>query len=216
MELKEPLIPRVMKSLVARRDRLLVACEKYGGRAYRFIRGASRGIWSSYRRRIWNRFARNAEGSLTWVRAGLTTLATILFVWAIPTMVHAVWQTALLATTFRESQVFLTSHEEIDPFGEVHSAYGCGKYPCDDGDALYFRAESTVVNTLYALFTRGSAYYAEEIVGVISPGVNACTVRSYGFRIKMLIRRGIYPTILYAVCEPWAEPVRGPGSAAEP
>jgi hypothetical protein len=165
---------------------------------------AAIGRW--YRDSIWMRFAENADGERTPKRMAGTIAATLLVLWMLPSAFLATWQIGLMATTWKsQEEIFLTSAEEIDPDGEVHSIRGCRVIPCGEKDAIYFRVRSSWMHDIYAFSTRGYMFYPEEVASVVAPGVNQCTVTSYGIRVRALMRGwGIYPDMLDATCTPYA------------
>lgn len=165
---------------------------------------AAIGRW--YRDRVWKRFTRNADGERTPKRIAATLFTTLLVLWMIPSALLATWQVGLMATTWKsQEEIFLTSAEEIDPEGEIHSIRGCRNIPCGEKDAIYFRVRSSWMHDVYAMKTRGYFFYPEEVASVVAPGVNKCTVTSYGIRVRALMRGwGIYPDMLDATCTPYA------------
>lgn len=204
MSRQEPLLVRVTTGMEQRRDRLVAFYNRRARGPVRFFLGAALGIANRYKRWIWNRWARNAEGRYTWKRVGATVMATLFLLWIIPSMILTVWQAGLMATTWKDEVVFLTNSEEVDPIGEVHSIRGCRNIPCTESDAIYYRVRASWMHDLYALKKRQHFFYPEEVAGVVAPGVNRCEVSSYGIRVRALMRGwGIYPDMLNAICTPY-------------
>lgn len=204
MPTKEPLLVRMTTGMETRRDSVVAFYNRRARGPLRFFLGAALGIANRYKRWVWNRFSKNAAGRYTWKRVGATVFATLFFLWLIPSMILTVWQGGLMATTWKNEVVFLTSAEEVDPDNEVHSIRGCRAIPCRESDAVYYRVRSSWMHNGYALLDRGHMFYPEEVAGVVAPGVNRCQVVSYGVRIKALMRGwGIYPDMLDAECTPY-------------
>lgn len=173
---------------------------------WRVVSAPFRWIWRVYSRQIWNRFARNRDGRVTPKRAGWTVLGTVIFLAIMPTVLHLGWQVALFQTTWKDEVIYLTSAEEIDPENEIHSIRGCRQLPCAESDSVYFRVRSSVLHDAHAMWTKGHRFYPEEVAGVVAPGVNRCEVRSYGIRVKALMRGwGIYPDMVDAICVPYTD-----------
>lgn len=201
---REPLLVRITTGVESRRDRLVDFYNRRARGPLRLVLGLGLGIAKRYQRWIWNRFARNKAGRYTGKRIAATLLMTAFLLWLIPSMLLTVWQAGLMATTWKDEVVFLTSAEEVDPLSEVHSIRGCRAIPCRESDAIYYRVRSSWMHDGYALLKRGHMFYPEEVAGVVAPGVNRCEVTSYGIRIKALMRGwGIYPEMLDAVCTPY-------------
>lgn len=170
------------------------------GGIVRVIRGTSR----FYRNSVWNRFAKNREGKTTGKRATATLAGTVMVLWMIPAAVTAVWQSALMMTTWKEEVIFLTQAEEIDAAEGIHSVRGCRAMPCGDSDAVYFRVRDTFLHDVYSYKNRGHSFRPEEVAGVIPPGVSKCTTSSYGIRSRMF---RIFPDLMDATCTPYNEAV---------
>lgn len=155
-----------------------------------------------YRRRIWQRFARKADGSFGKRRVSAILFGTVFALYMIPTMLFACWQGALMFTTWETETLYLTNSEEV---GEDEFAIrGCRAIPCSEADATYFRVNTSLMHNLFAYSTRGNAFYPDYTASVVAPGVNSCDVISYGIRIKALMRGwDVYPWLLDAVCVPY-------------
>jgi len=180
----------------------------------KWIIGIVMGIVSWYRRRVWTRFARNKEGQMTTRRVSATVALTIFVLWMLPAAVLSVWQAGLMAATYKVEKVYLTNAEEVDPDGEVHSIRGRRTIEGKESETIYFRVRASWMHDWWAFAKRGHFFYPEEVAGVVAPGLNECTVTSYGIRIRALMRGwGIYPDMLDAVCRPMS--VAGDGGSAD-
>lgn len=161
-------------------------------------------VW--YKRRVWDRWARNPQGRVTALRGSLTAALTVIVFWMIPGIIGTAWNAGLMVTTWEEERVFLTATEEIDPENDVHSVRGCESFPCTEKQAVYYRVSRNALHDGYALAKRGYFFYPEEVASVVAPGVNDCQVTSYGIRVRALMRGwGIYPHLLNAICVPYNE-----------
>ena len=159
-------------------------------------------IASWWHARIWRRWAWR-EGRLVRWRAAAVIGLTALLLWMTPSFVGWTTRAILMAATIRTEQVKLTVSQEVDAQDDIHSIKGCSSFPCDNAQAVYYRVRGNFVHDIYALATRGEKFYAEEVASVVVPGVNDCTVVSYGLRIRALRRGwGVYPNILSATCTP--------------
>jgi hypothetical protein len=163
-------------------------------------------LFGWYKRRIWDRTTRNAAGVQTGKRIGFTLAGTALGLYILPTVIVSVFSAVLLLTTMRTEEVFLNSSEEIDPAGDVHNIKGCTAIRCSEQNSVYYHVRPDFVHDVYA-WTKGRwAFYPDNVAAVVAPGVNSCTVTSYGFRMRLLRGWGIYPDILDATCEPYMAP----------
>ena len=168
-----------------------------------FLLGIVVGILRFYRNKIWLRFARNKEKRYTKTRVSAVLTATVLAFFLIPNLIHMGWQGTLMAFTMRTEDVYLTNVEEIDPLNEVHSVRGCRSLTCSESDTVYYRVASSWAHKIYSYTTRRDNFVPEEVAGVVAPGINRCTVTSYGIRVKALMRGwGIYPNMIQGVCTP--------------
>lgn len=205
MRLIDPGFARAFAWTMAQKEALVSFYDRRARRPINFILRVALGIVKSYKNRIWDRFAKR-DGSISPKRAGWTIFATLFAIWMIPSVMLFSWQVALMATTIQHDVVHLTDSKEIDPLDEIHSIKGCRAIPCRESDAVYYRAQSTLLHDLYSLIKFGHRYFPEDVAGVVAPGVNRCEVISYGIRVKALMRGwGVYPHLLNAVCTPWTE-----------
>ena len=161
-------------------------------------------LW--YKTRVWDRFARDAQGKTTAKRAGFTLLGTLVALWLLPGFIGSAVQGALMATTWQgEETVYLIDSQEIDPDGDVHAIRGCRSLPCTESNSLYFRVRPDLAHTLYSLLAQGDFFYPDLTASVVTPGLNRCTVTSYGVRMRVLRGWGYYPDLLNATCTPLSE-----------
>lgn len=164
-------------------------------------------IWRFYKTRIWDRFARNDEGRVTQKGASLTFVATLFALYMIPSVLLLGWQGVLMATTMKEEVVYLTDSAEIGPDEEIFNVRGNTKPVSTPDNALYYRVRPTLMHTIYSWIVYHQPFYPEDIASV-APGLNKCTVVSYGFRSRILVRSRwkIYPDLLWSECVPYSEP----------
>lgn len=157
-----------------------------------------------YKRRVWDRWAVNASGKVTALRAAITAIITASVIWCVPAVIATAWNAGLMLTTWKVETVFLTATEEIDPDNDVHSVRGCVSFPCTEKEAVYYRVSRNALHDVYSLTKRGYFFYPEEVASVVAPGVNKCEVTSYGIRLRAMMRGwGVYPHLLNAVCAPF-------------
>ena len=158
---------------------------------------------SSVYMKIWKKLVYK-NGSFGRARAGLTIIATCVFVWLIPNLLFIGYQTAMFGATARMNEaIYLTNSQEIDPEDNVHSIKGCTALPCTEENAVYYRVRTTSFHQLYSILTKGSMFYPDLTASVVAPGYNECIVDSYGIRFKTLMRTyDIYPDMLDAICKP--------------
>lgn len=173
-------------------------------------------VFGWYKRRIWDRYTRGADGKQTGKRLGLTFAGTAVFLWFLPDIIVGTFSTALIATTLHTETAFLTQTEEIDPAGDVHSIKGCRAIPCSEADAIYYRVRPDLAHSAYSWITTGGPFFPDLTASVVAPGVNKCTVTSYGFRMRLLRGWGVYPDMLDATCEPYNAPTLEAAPAAQP
>lgn len=120
-----------------------------------------------------------------------------------------VWHAGLYAATSRVDEiVYLSNAQEIIPEQNLFSVQGCEAsfagedFSCSEEESLYFRIEPTEFAQVWSLLYRGNFFYPDYIAAPIAPGWQRCTITSYGFRMKTMIRRWeIYPELLSAKCE---------------
>lgn len=220
MSINKAPLARLQDWAMTKFDAVKALYEKRASGPVGFVLRLSGWIGQTYNAKVWQRFAKNADGKYTQKRFISTVLGTFLALWLLPSAVLTGWQIGLSQLTWQNETLYLTSAEEVDPENEIHSIRGCRAIPCSEADSVYFRVRSTWLHSAYSYWNRGHAFYPEEVAGVIAPGVNKCEVVSYGIRVKALMRGwGIYPDMLDAVCVPYSEqaqPVLAPAIPDEP
>lgn len=136
----------------------------------------------------------------------MTLGVTLLFIYMIPFFVYNAFQGVLLVTTYNEETLYLTNAEEIDPDGDVHSIRGCEALPCRESNTVYFRVRPTLMTHTYAMWDHFGLFFPDRTASVVSPGVSECQVKSYGIRLKFLMRRfDVYPDMLDTICQPLSQ-----------
>jgi hypothetical protein len=168
-------------------------------------------IWSKicaigrfYKNKIWYKFATNKNNTHTPIRVTSVLVVTAFTLWAIPILFGALFQGSLMATTWKNEEIYLTSADEVDSIKDIHSVRGCRNIPCSESDAIYFRVSKSFAHHIYSYVDHKDLFYPEYTASVVAPGVNKCTVKSYGLRIKFLMRGwDLYPYMMDAVCTPY-------------
>jgi hypothetical protein len=170
-------------------------------------------LWKHYRK-IWDRFSfEEKDGERVFSRKrGAVVLATTAFMlYFVVSMLSIAWHTTLYFATARVDEVvYLSNAQEIIPEENIFSVQGCEitqapgeAFSCSADQSLYFRIEPTTFAQVWSLVNTGSFFYPDYVSAPIAPGWQRCTITSYGFRLKTLIRRfEIYPELLAARCEP--------------
>lgn len=159
-------------------------------------------------RKLWSLavYRRTEFGTLrlSKTRAGLFLTATVLAAVCAVGMASFVFDGVMYAATSRPNEIiYLTQSQEVDAEGNVHAVRGCESLPCSDLDSVYFRISPSAFNHVWSLVDSGSLFYPDYVSAAVPPGVNRCTVTSYGVRMKFLMRGAdIYPEVLKASCSP--------------
>jgi hypothetical protein len=154
-------------------------------------------------RAAWARFVYRTDGSFSWARSGVMLTATIIAFYIIPHVMMFTFHATLYLTTAKTEDVFLTQSQEIYPDDDIHSVKGCDSLPCNEMSSIYFRVQPSWFNQAWALVNNGSLFYPDYVAAAVPPGISECTILSYGFRLKFLMRRyDIYPDMLTANCRP--------------
>lgn len=173
-------------------------------------------IWRPFRK-VWDKLAfSEVDGKRVFNKkkgASILMVAAFLFYFMI-NILSFFWHTTLYFTTARVDEiVYLSNAQEVDPENNIFSVQGCeytanagGNFSCSQDESLYFRIEPTEFAQVWSLFSQGTIFYPDYIAAPIAPGWQKCTITSYGFRIKTMIRRfEIYPEMLSARCGPIVE-----------
>lgn len=152
-------------------------------------------------RRLWVRFTHNEYGGFVYWRGGAMIVATGIALYLIPIMFMFAAQTALYFTTRNYEEVYLIQSEEIYPDDNIWAVRGCERLPCDRDTSIYFRISPTPFNHLWSLVNTGWLFVPDDVGSGVPTGLTRCWVRSYGIRIKTLMRRfEIYPDALDISC----------------
>lgn len=136
------------------------------------------------------------------VRGGLMVLVTVGSLFLIPPTVEFVYDASMYGLTgHRNETMYLFDSQEIIPVQNIHAVKGCKVVPCNDTDTIYFRVEPKLFNHIWSLIVKGELFFP-DYVAVVAPGVNKCTVTTYGIRIKLVMRSSDwYPEMLDLTCE---------------
>lgn len=152
-------------------------------------------------RRLWVRVTHNEYGGFVYWRGGAMIAATAVALYLIPIMLGFAAQTALYFTTRNYEEVYLIQSEEIYPDDNIWAVRGCERLPCDRDSSIYFRISPTPFNHLWSLVNTGWLFVPDDVGSGVPTGLTRCWVRSYGIRIKTLMRRfEIYPDALDISC----------------
>ncbi|MBR0664747.1 hypothetical protein GXW71_10330 [Roseomonas hellenica] len=152
-------------------------------------------------RLLWVRCTHNEYGGFVYWRGGAMILATGVALYLIPVVLGFVAQTALYFTTRNYEEVYLIQSEEIYPDDNVWAVRGCDRLPCDRDSSIYFRISPTPFNHLWSVVNTGWLFVPDDVGSGVPTGLTRCWVRSYGIRIKTLMRRfEIYPDALDISC----------------
>lgn len=159
-------------------------------------------IFAFFYEKIWKRFTFK-NGNFSRKRAGVTIASMIAFFYMIPFIIYFVFHIILISFTYENEKLYLTNSQEINAEDDIHAIRGCESLPCAESNAIYFRVRPTFITHGYAMYDHFGLFYPDLTASVVSPGVNECQVKSYGIRVKTLMRRwDVYPDMLDAVCQP--------------
>ncbi len=157
-------------------------------------------------RRVWMRVTHNEYGGFVYWRGGAMVVATVVGLYLIPVTVKFLAQTALYFTTRNYEEVYLIQSEEIYPDDNVWAVRGCDRLPCDGDSSIYYRISPTTFNHVWSLLNHGWLFVPDNVGSGVPTGLTRCWVRSYGIRLKTLMRRfEIYPDALEISCGASAE-----------
>lgn len=164
---------------------------------------------------IWHAYAyvedKDGDEVFSKRRGGTMVLATLVFLWLLPSIVAGTVEfavdTSRMATSWKEKEIwYLGKSQEIDPAGNVFSAQGCGSIQCSDQTSIYFRIKPSLAHHLWSLYTNGNIFFPDFVAAGIQNDINKCTVTGYGVRWKFLVRNwDVYPQILSVDCVPLTE-----------
>lgn len=150
---------------------------------------------------LWVKFTHNSYGGFVYWRGGTMVMATIFVLWITPTMLGLAAQSALYFTTRTYEEVYLIQSDEIYPDDNIWSVRGCDRLPCDRDSSIYYRIAPSAFNHIWSIFDTGWIFIPDNVGSGVPTGLTKCWVRSYGIRIKTLMRRfEIYPDVLEISC----------------
>lgn len=189
----------------------VVACTWVWARVLRpFLSAVSwifRALFRQYRK-LWSLYVyrRNEHDVLRFskVRGGLFIVATVATFYVGLNVLGVMYDATMYLCTARVNEsLYLTSSQEVDVEGNVHSVKGCNSLPCSDEDSIYFRINPSGFNHIWSIAHNHSVFFPDYVAAAVPPGTNKCVVTTYGIRIKMLMRGfDIYPELLKASCSP--------------
>lgn len=166
-------------------------------------------IFRQYRK-LWSVvvYRRDTYGDLrlSKTRAGVFLTGTLVAAWCAIGIAGFVYDSFLyFATGYHDEEMYLTSSQEIDAYGNVHAVKGCSSLPCSDTDSVYFRINPSAFNHVWSFIHNRAPFYPDFVSAAVPPGFNRCVITSYGLRIKLLMRGlDLYPELLKASCVPVA------------
>lgn len=170
------------------------------GPVRRVLLWAGRTLFGWYRR-LWIRATHDRYGGFVYWRGGAMIFATVIGIYLLPIVLGFAAQTALYATTRNYEEVYLIQSEEIFPEDNVWAVRGCERLPCDRDSSIYFRISPTAFNHVWSLINTGWLFIPDDVGSGVPTGLTRCWVRSYGIRLKTLMRRfEIYPDALEISC----------------
>lgn len=165
-------------------------------------------LWKFYRI-LWDKAVyyedkyQNRQFSKT--RAGVFLAASLVFAWycVVPITLFVFDAAVYFATVKRGEIVYLTNSQEIRPDDNEHSVQGCHALPCTDGNSVYYRIRATNFNEAWSILQGRGLFYPDYVAASVPVSISKCTITSYGFRIKLLMRGfDIYPDLLETKCTP--------------
>lgn len=162
-------------------------------------------LYRAYRR-LWDKVVYRETGEFSRTRAGILLASTMAFLYVLPTILLFFGQAALFVTSWRRETVYLSRAQEIYPDDDIHAVVGSESPDITDQTTITFRVGPTMFNHVWSIFYNGDIFYPDEVAAVATGDINKCSILSYGFRWKFMMRRwDIYPDILSARCDPIAE-----------
>jgi len=172
------------------------------------------------------------EGEFSKKRAGIMLTATFLAAATLtPTMpgdmlrsvsVEPLWDGARMVTSLKTEKMYLSESKEIDPANDVHSVKACETITCQDEDGsdngMYFLVRPSLAHQAYSLATKGNLFVPDLVVTPVRPGLNECSVTSYGARLRLFKYFNIFPSMLSAECTLISAPnsLNGPAPTPQP
>lgn len=163
---------------------------------------SSMSYWAYVRyRALWVKLTHNKYGGFEYWRGGVMIIATAVVIYLIPIITYLTAQSLLFITTQQHEEVYLIQSDEIYPDDNIWSVRGCDRLPCDRESSIYYRIAPTTFNHLWSIVNTGWIFIPDDVGSGVPTGLSRCWVRSYGIRIKTLMRRlDIYPDALEISC----------------
>ena len=162
---------------------------------FRFLSNSYKNIWV---RMVYDDGNFSKKGLLKIISL---TVLSVYVLWIL--FILSIQSLSFVMTSKIDEVVYMTNSQEVDPEGDIYSAQGCTILPCDEESSIYFRIEPSLFSHAYELVTKGQIFYPDYLAAAIPPGLNKCTITSYGLRWKFFMRgMDIYPYILRASCNP--------------
>lgn len=108
---------------------------------------------------------------------------------------------AIMLTTVKEDQLYLSRPDPVDLNRDIFQVTGCRDITgCEGGNnTIYYRLRPNIIMSIKYWTTRFEPFDPAEISGAMVSELNDCTIRYYGRRVKAL---GWYPYIISASCRP--------------
>ncbi len=162
-------------------------------------------------RALWERIVYTKENQFSKRRAGILVLATIAFVWTVPSLLNGtvefIWDTGRMAVSYKKDEIwYLGKSQEIDAAGNIFSAQGCESVQCSDQTSIYFRIKPSLAHHIWSFYHNGNVFFPDYVAAGIQNDINKCEVTGYGVRWKFLVRNwDVYPQILSVNCTPLTE-----------
>jgi hypothetical protein len=116
----------------------------------------------------------------------------------------------MMSTTMEHGRpLYLTGANPSDDTDDIFYVKGCETLPCTDSNSVYFRLRDNAILSAYRFVTTGKAFWPEDVGAAIPEETSACTVSTYGVRVRML---GMYPHITSVQCTPSSANGHQPGT----
>lgn len=137
-------------------------------------------------------------------KAGVMLIATALVFWQ---GLHFGWDASMYALTAEKHVSYLNNSQEVTESSNIHAVRGCDEKPgCSNLEAIYYRADPDLFNQFWSVINHGTLFFPDFVAAAVPPTTHKCTVYTYGFRWKWLVRWDVYPEILHVYgCEPVKE-----------
>lgn len=170
----------------------------------RAIRTMANRSWLGYRW-LWRLAVHSHGGAFSRTRAGATLIVTLLIIWfaALPVAELVLWDGPIYLITARMNEiVYLRGSQEINPAVNSHAIKGCHTLPCDDAEAIYFRAENDLVSNVWSLIHGRGLFFPEYVAAAVPYETTRCVISSFGFRFRGTSRiLNLFPQLLAVACD---------------